>query len=59
MTVRNIDNVAAHCASDLLLIDIVKLFLDIAKAEKKNEGKYEKQFERQHKEGNTKRYNGE
>ncbi|MGA7160157.1 MAG: hypothetical protein WBZ48_04090 [Bacteroidota bacterium] len=58
MTVRDVDDVTAHRASNLLLVDIMKLFFDIPKAKKKDEGKYEKQFERQHKEGNTKRYNG-
>ncbi|MGA9406175.1 MAG: hypothetical protein WBW71_03475, partial [Bacteroidota bacterium] len=57
MTVYDVDNVAAHCASDLLPINIVKLFLDVPEAQKKDEREYHKQFERQYKEGNAKRYN--
>ena len=57
MTVGDVDDVAAHCASYLLFFNIMKLFLDVPKAKKEDERKYKKQFERKHKEGDTKRYN--
>ncbi len=46
MTMGHSNNVAAHCASDFFLSDVVKLFLDIAQAKKQDARDHEKKFER-------------
>jgi hypothetical protein len=56
MNVSEIYYVSAHRATGFLLIDTMKLLFEIAESKKQNEGKHEKQFERQYQEGDAKRY---
>jgi len=57
MAVGDIQDVSAHRAPYLFFINTVKLLFDVTQSKKKDEGKDEKQFERQYQKGDTKRYN--